>query len=116
MLALSGETFGPSMLARSELRDNFFDQDGKFVSCTGIVFIFIGFYTEGKLKNIATSDVSGIYEVISSHLLLPDHSKPAAEFIAACLHLDPEQRPSASELVQHSWLKGAGWCSDYVQP
>jgi serine/threonine-protein kinase SRPK3 len=98
MQALVGETFSPSMLAHSELRDNFFNQDG-------------------ILKNVATRDVLGIHEAIISHVALPPQdSKLAAEFIAACLHLDPEKRPSATELVEHSWLVGADWCRDYRQP
>jgi len=41
MQALVGETFSPSMLAHSELRDNFFNQDGEFNSCTEIVITYI---------------------------------------------------------------------------
>lgn len=32
---------------------------------------------------------------------------PAAEFIRACLHLNPQERPSAATLRNHSWLKKA---------
>lgn len=115
MQALVGETFSPSMLARSELQDNFFNQDGKFISCTEIVVTYI-FYPEGKLKNVAPRDVVGIDEAISRAALLPEDSKSAAEFITACLHLDPDERPSAAELVKHSWLVGADWCHDYRSP
>ena len=32
---------------------------------------------------------------------------PAAEFIRACLHLNPEERSSARDLMAHPWLKKA---------
>ena len=37
----------------------------------------------------------------------------AAEFIRACLHLDPEQRPSAAALMAHQWVSGAYMLVDY---
>jgi serine/threonine protein kinase len=43
-------------------------------------------------------------------LCLPEGctASPAArDFLAACLHRDPESRPSAKELLQHPWLLGA---------
>jgi serine/threonine-protein kinase SRPK3 len=88
MLELTGETFDASMLARSQLRDEFFDRDG-------------------NLKNIPPLDVLGIQQAISIHVALPpEDSKAAAEFIAACLHLDSSRRPSANDLVHHPWLEG----------
>jgi serine/threonine-protein kinase SRPK3 len=34
----------------------------------------------------------------------------AADFIRACLHLDPEERSSASDLLDHPWLEMADMC------
>jgi serine/threonine-protein kinase SRPK3 len=89
MQELTGETLDTSILARSQLRDEFFDRDG-------------------KLKNIPPLEVLGIHQAICNHVALPpEDSKAAAEFIAACLHLDSSRRPSASDLVHHPWLEGA---------
>lgn len=44
MLRLTGETFNPSMLARSELRDKYFNEDGKAVRVSHvgkILYIFL---------------------------------------------------------------------------
>lgn len=111
MLALMGETFSTSMLACSELRNIYFNQDGKFVPRTKVA------YPEAKLKNVATINILGIYQAITryANLSLKD-SKAAAEFIAACLHLDPSEQPSASDLMDHAWLEGADWCQDYRKP
>ena len=50
-------------------------------------------------------------EAISVYEKVPESEVgPAAEFIRACLRLDPLQRPSARELEQHAWLKGAFTC------
>jgi serine/threonine-protein kinase SRPK3 len=50
------------------------------------------------------------------NVLPPDDIPPAAEFIAACLHLDPSQRPSARDLIRHPWVIGAKYCRDYRKP
>lgn len=79
-------------------------------------FLF-SFYPEGELKNIGAVSAFGIRKAINTQVVLPpDDAQSTAEFIAACWHLDPEQRSSASELVRHPWLKGADWCSDYRKP
>lgn len=76
-----------------------------------------GFYNKGKLKVFNTVNVVGIHQAIINHvILLPEDYKPAAEFIAACLHLDPSQRPLARDLVRHPWLIGADWYQDYREP
>lgn len=42
-----------------------------------------------------------------------DDVGPAANFIRACLRLDPEARPTANELLTHRWISGASVCRDY---
>ena len=32
------------------------------------------------------------------------------DFVAACLTVDPEQRPSAEDLLKHPWLQNASTC------
>jgi serine/threonine-protein kinase SRPK3 len=109
MLELTGETFNASMLARSQRRDELFDHDGKLVPHTVKFIIFhLAFRPKDKLRNIVPLDSSGIHQAIASYVALPpEDSKATVEFIAACLHLDPSQRPSASDLVNHPWLEGA---------
>ena len=41
---------------------------------------------------------------------------PAAKFIRACLRLDPDDRQTAAQLLEHSWLKGAEVCQNYRPP
>jgi serine/threonine protein kinase len=41
---------------------------------------------------------------------------PAAEFIRGCLRLDPDDRPTAAQLLEHPWMKGAEVCRDYRPP
>lgn len=71
-------------------------------------FFHSAFYPKGKLKNIVSLDSLGIHQAIANHVALPlEESQAAAEFISACLHLDPSQRLSASDLLHHPWLEGA---------
>ena len=39
------------------------------------------------------------------NVLNPQETEPAAEFIHACIRLDPAHRPSAEELLHHPWLR-----------
>ena len=42
---------------------------------------------------------------------LPEaHAVPAASFIRACLHLDPDERPSARDLIPHKWVYSGYIC------
>jgi serine/threonine protein kinase len=75
------------------------------------------FYLLGQLKRIDAIHKLGITSAISNYsALAADDVAPAAEFIAACLSLDPSSRPSASDLMHHPWVKDADWCRDYRRP
>ena len=77
----------------------------------------IKLYIPGKLKRIDAVQQLGIKSAISNYnALAADDITPAAEFIAACLSLDPSSRPSASDLMRHPWVKDADWCRDYRRP
>lgn len=53
-------------------------------------------------------------EMIAHHnVLRTDDVKPAANFIRTCLQLEPNKRPSATDLLNHRWLDGASVCRDY---
>jgi serine/threonine protein kinase len=70
-----------------------------------------------KLKRIQTVVTVGIDQAIANYkVLAAEDIKPAAEFIATCLRLDPLERPSACDLAAHPWLKGADSCVDYRKP
>ena len=50
-------------------------------------------------------------QAISVYNVVPeDEVEPVADFIRACLRLDPLQRPSARELEEHPWLSKAFSC------
>jgi len=49
---------------------------------------------------------NGLKKVLSE-----DDAKAAGAFIEACLQQDPEQRPTAKEIVKHEWLTGGVGCS-----
>lgn len=37
-------------------------------------------------------------------ILLPEQIEPAAQFIRKCIRLNPEDRPSAQDLLMDDWL------------
>jgi serine/threonine protein kinase len=77
-------------------------------------------FKDGSIRPVLECDAIhkfGITSAISNYsALAADDVAPAAEFIAACLSLDPSSRPSASDLMHHSWVKDADWCRDYRRP
>ncbi|THH21556.1 hypothetical protein EW146_g10 [Bondarzewia mesenterica] len=98
MLELTGERFSQAMLARAELSQKYFDGDGNLLRIKQLVPVGI----EATLKDVSS---------------LADYDiPPAAEFIRACLCLDPDDRPSAEQLLRHQWMKGAEVCLDYRPP
>ena len=114
MIALTGETFPQAMLERAKLRDKYFGPDGK-CSClapqgstTQITLI----PWSGKLR-VKVDTISLEQAIANYKVLRPDDIGPAAEFIRACLHLDPALRPTSAELGLHPWIQGGAMCADY---
>ncbi|THH11300.1 hypothetical protein EW146_g8092 [Bondarzewia mesenterica] len=98
MLELTGERFPQAMLARAELSQKYFDDHGNLLRGRHLAPVGI----EATLKDVSN---------------LADHDIPAAaEFIRACLHLDPDDRPTANQLLHHQWMNGANVCQDYRSP
>ncbi|KAI0632112.1 kinase-like protein [Trametes polyzona] len=94
MLELTGERFTPAMLERAQLRSQYLDEQGNLLR----VELIPGQSIEAALavyKTMPESEIAG-----------------AADFIRACLRLDPFERASAKELVLHPWLMKHS-CADY---
>jgi serine/threonine protein kinase len=56
---------------------------------------------------VPPTQVQAIFKIASSNELpaIPDSLSPeAAEFVMLCLQRDPASRPSAQQLLQHSWM------------
>ncbi|THH13792.1 hypothetical protein EW146_g6467 [Bondarzewia mesenterica] len=98
MLELTGERFSQAMLARAELSQKHFDNNGNLLRIGQLIPVGI----EATLKDVSD--------------LADDDIPPAAEFIRACLRLDLDDRPTAEQLLWHPWMKGANVCQDYRPP
>ena len=67
----------------------------------------------GQLLRVKQEELylSSIEDALRSHQILPeDQIELAADFVRACVHLDPMARPSAHDLQCHDWLKDAFSC------
>ncbi|KIM78168.1 hypothetical protein PILCRDRAFT_90740 [Piloderma croceum F 1598] len=98
MIELTGEKIPQSLLAKAKSGKKYFDNHGNLLRIEQLVPVGI----ETTLKNVSNLADYDIY--------------PAAEFIRACLRLDPDDRPTAAQLLEHSWMKGAEVCRDYRPP
>lgn len=71
----------------------------------------------GNLLKIQQLVAVGIEATLKDVSDLADNDiYPAAEFIRACLRLDPDDRLTAAQLLDHSWMRGAEVCRDYRPP
>ncbi|KDR77473.1 hypothetical protein GALMADRAFT_65701 [Galerina marginata CBS 339.88] len=91
MIEVTGETFSESMLSASPKSAEYFDKDGKLLRIDELLPVPL----ETAMMNYGLPEA----EVI-----------PAANFIRACLHLNPKERSSASDLEAHPWLETAYMC------
>ena len=64
----------------------------------------------GKLRCIEQSSSLSLEQAMIRSGLPQAEVFPAAEFIRACLHLNPEERSSAADLDAHPWLENAPSC------
>ncbi|KIP06099.1 hypothetical protein PHLGIDRAFT_73196 [Phlebiopsis gigantea 11061_1 CR5-6] len=59
----------------------------------------------GKLHRISEFFPVTIEEALRNYKVLTEEEiRPAAEFIRSCVRLDPSERLTAEEIVQHPWL------------
>lgn len=92
MLEFTSEWFSTAMLDHAALRDEYLD---------GV----------GSVRAIPDLSPVSIEEALANYNILPENEiAPAAAFIRECLHLDFRDRPSASELLDHPWLRDAFHC------
>ncbi|KAJ8582922.1 kinase-like protein [Rhizopogon salebrosus TDB-379] len=84
MAELTGENFSDKILTKSRKRDEYFDENGKLL-CIDQLFPM-------SLKSA----------MINYGLPEPEATSAAA-FINVCLRLDPEERPSAGDILDHPW-------------
>lgn len=60
----------------------------------------------GSLKNIDELFPVSIEEALGNYTIVPrEQVGPAAAFVRRCLVVDPNNRPSAAELLTDPWLK-----------
>ncbi|KAG1852680.1 kinase-like protein [Suillus subluteus] len=91
MAQLTGESFSEKLLARSPKRNEYFDESG-------------------KLLRVDQSSPMPLERAMIDCSLPEAEAAAAAAFIHACLHLDPEERFSASDLLHHPWMRSAYTC------
>ncbi|GJE90011.1 kinase-like protein [Phanerochaete sordida] len=88
MIELTGERFSAAMLQRSQNAREYFDGNGDLLRVPELFYVKL----EDALANYKT--------------LIDDEVGPAAEFIKACIRLEPADRPTAEALQAHPWLTG----------
>ncbi|KAF9514809.1 hypothetical protein BS47DRAFT_1328588 [Hydnum rufescens UP504] len=93
MHELTGDSFSKSFLDRAALSKDYFEPDG----------------TLARIPDLTPTPIESILQQYSA-LLLEEDLKPAADFIRACIRIDPEERPPAETLVGHEWMRGALTC------
>ncbi|OJA19610.1 hypothetical protein AZE42_13233 [Rhizopogon vesiculosus] len=91
MAELTGDDFSDKVLAKSRKRDEYFDKTG-------------------KLLRIDQLFPMSLEQAMTNYGLQAVEAASAAAFIRACLHLDSEERSSASDLRDHPWLEMAYIC------
>jgi len=111
MMELTGEKFSKETLARSQKRNDYFDEGG---SCTAILYLDwivdqCGF-TSGRLLRIDELFPRTLEQAMANYRIPVADVAHAGAFIRACLHLNPEERSTAVNLLHHPWLETAYMC------
>ncbi|KAG8922968.1 hypothetical protein FRC02_011495 [Tulasnella sp. 418] len=89
MLEVTGEKFSSKMLAQSKRREQYLDSDGSLI----------------RIKYLSPVTFE---DCIRNYNLVPEHeAQGAADFMRRCLRLDPDDRPTAAELIGDKWLLDA---------
>lgn len=107
-MEMTGETFSEKMLSVCRKRDEYFDKDGMYRSVSTQLDCHVN--ESGKLLRIEKLFPMPLEQAIMNYDLPEAEAAPAAAFIRSCLHLNPEERASASDLEVHPWLERAFMC------
>ncbi|KIP04132.1 hypothetical protein PHLGIDRAFT_206381 [Phlebiopsis gigantea 11061_1 CR5-6] len=98
MMEFTGERFPQDMITRAQFGSDYFDKKGSLHRVSDLFPVSI----EDALRN---------YDILSS-----EEIGPAADFIRACIRLDPRDRPTAKELASHPWLRFFPASDDPIRP
>lgn len=75
------------------------------------MFIPYSALLQGDLLRITQLFPTTFTKALANYQSLPEgDADVCASFLKACLHLNPANRASAAELLQHPWLEGAWEC------
>jgi serine/threonine-protein kinase SRPK3 len=110
MMELTGEKFSKETLARSQKRDDYFDETGSYTAILYIDFISDKCGFSGRLLRIGELFPRTVEQAMANYRIPEADAAHAAAFIRACLHLNPEERSTAVDLLHHPWLEMAYMC------
>ena len=105
MMECTGERFREAMLERAERRGEYFDEDGNsMLWLAGVTSAYTS--CAGNLLRVDELFVTPVEEALANYKILPpEQIEPAAQFIRKCIRLNPEDRPSAQDLLSDDWLR-----------
>ena len=113
MMEITGETFPAEFLDRAEERTKYFDSAGTSAFSTYSPSSWCAY--QGNLLKIHDLINQPIDQALAIYNTLPQSEiQPAAEFIHACVRLNPADRLTAEQLLGHTWLNNIGWMSSWL--
>lgn len=98
MMEVTQQRFSDDFLARCANASHFFDHDGNLLRAANIEPVSLA----SALQNYAVLS-HGQFDL-------------CVDFLSRCLRLDPNERATAKELLNHEYLKGAGCCCEEDDP
>ncbi|PPQ84500.1 hypothetical protein CVT24_006694 [Panaeolus cyanescens] len=113
MMELTDQRFSTTILDRAKNRAKYFDAEGEVSSVNAKDKQIHWCKLPGNLINIKDLIPVKIEKAMRNYNipgLSQEDITESADFIRSCLHLDHEKRPTADELVKHSFLMKAFHC------
>lgn len=99
--------FSPAFLARCVMRDEYFDKSGASCSFRLLAYADKTSAADGELHVGTNLPSTTVAALLAERGVSPVEIGGAAAFIDRCLTVDPEERPTAAELLQDPWLSDA---------